>query len=163
MKHPSIALVVCTLLASTALAQDDAAERAIVDAYMAAYSAADFDAMEEFMAEDVVFSDPTATDQGETGLLHHGRDEVMAALRSFAAQYQPLALGFEWTTVFESNDRYVFMGRVNATYPVEQEGMVYRWSAAQTTVVHLRHGKVVRQDDFADYEGAEAGLVAAER
>lgn len=170
-----LALVACIATSATAaglfcapvLAQEsasdaDAANRAIIDAYMAAYSAADFEAMEPFMAEDVVFSDPTATGLGETGLLHHSRDEIMAALREFDAQYNPIALNFEWDTIFESNDRYVFMGRVNAIYPVDQEGMVFRWSAPQTTVIHLRDGRVVEQYDFADYEGAEQGLVPAE-
>lgn len=133
----------------------------MINAYMAAYSAADFEAMEGFMAEDVVFADPTATGQGETGLLHHGRDEIMTALREFDAQYNPIGLNFTWDTVFVSNNRYVFMGRVNATYPVEQDGMVFQWSAAQTTVIHLRDGLIVEQYDFADYEGAQQGLVPA--
>ncbi|WP_420430354.1 nuclear transport factor 2 family protein [Hyphobacterium sp.] len=134
----------------------------IINAYMAAYSAADFDAMEPFMAEDVVFSDPTATGLGEAGLLHHGRAETMAAVRDFAAEYNPIALNFEWDTVFESNDRYVFMGSVNALYPVEEDGMVYRWSAPQATVIRLRDGLVVEQFDFADYEGAVQGIVPTE-
>ncbi|MEE2565453.1 nuclear transport factor 2 family protein [Hyphobacterium marinum] len=167
MIRSSLAILATMVLSVTAFAQDtdadaDAANRAIVDAYMAAYSAADFDAMEPYMAEDVLFADPTATGQGETGLLHHSRDGIMAALRQFDAQYNPIALNFEWDTVFESNDRYVFIGTVNATYPVDQEGMVFRWSAPQTTVIHLRDGLVVEQYDFADYEGAEQGLVPAE-
>ncbi|MEE2526703.1 nuclear transport factor 2 family protein [Hyphobacterium sp. HN65] len=134
-------------------------DNSIINAYMAAYSAADFDAMEPFLAEDVVFSDPTATGLGEAGLLHHGREDIMAALREFDSNNNPIGLNFEWDTVFESNDRYVYMGRVNATYPTQQEGMVFQWSAAQTTVIHLRDGLVVEQYDFADYEGAEQGLV----
>lgn len=149
--------------ATSTLAQDsDAETRAIVDAYMAHYSAAEFEAMGPYLAEDVIFSDATATGLGETGLLHHGREAVMTALQDFASQYNPIALNFEWDTVFESNDRYVFMGRVNATYPVEQDGMVFQWSAAQTTVLHMRDGQVVEQFDFADYEGAEQGLVPVE-
>ena len=163
MKTILTAAVVCLTLTAGALAQDNDAEtRAIVDQYMTHYSAAEFDAMEPFMAEDVVFSDPTATGMGVAGISHHGRDEIMAALRQFAEQSNPIGLNFEWDTIFESNDRYVFMGRVNATYPVQQEGMVFRWSAAQTTVIHMRDGLVVEQYDFADYEGAEQGLVAVE-
>lgn len=153
------------LIATAGFAQDaetDAANQAIIDAYMAAYSAADFEAMAPFMAEDVVFSDPTATGLGEAGLLHHGREEIMTALREFDQQYNPIALNFEWDTTYESNGRYVFMGRVNATYPVEQDGMVFLWSAPQTTVIHLRDGLIVEQFDFADYEGAEQSLVPAE-
>lgn len=162
MKRLVVAITLGVMLASVGHAQDDAADRAVVDAYMDAYSAADFDAMERYMHEDIVLIDPTATGQGEDGLVHHGRDDVMAALREFAAKYHPIGLDFEWSTVFESNDRYVFMGRVNATYPVEQEDMVFRWSAPQTTVLHVRDGLVVEQFDFADYEGAEQGVVRAD-
>jgi ketosteroid isomerase-like protein len=151
------------VVSASAFAQSvDAETRAIVDTYMAHYSAAEFEEMAPYMAEDVVFSDPTATGLGEAGLRHHGRDEVMAALQEFATQYNPIGLNFEWDTVFESNDRYVFMGRVNATYPTDQDGMVFQWSADQTTVIHMRDGLVVEQFDFADYEGAEQGLVPAE-
>lgn len=169
MNHLLIGMVVTTLAASAALAQDaesdtsnDAANQAVIDAYMAAYSAADFDAMEQYIAEDVVFSDPTATDQGETGLYHDSRESIMQALREFDAQYNPIALNFEWDTTFESNGRYVFMGRVNSTFPVEQEGMVFMWSAPQTTVIYLRDGLVVEQYDFVNYEGAHQRLVPAE-
>lgn len=155
-------LVACAAACAQETDMADAENQALIDAYMAAYSAADFDAMEAFMAEDVVFSDPTATGMGEPGLLHHSRDEIMTALREFDAQFNPIALNFEWHTTFESNDRYVFMGSVNATYPVEEDGMVFRWSAPQTTVIHLRDGLIVEQFDFADYEGAVQEIVAAE-
>ncbi|WP_109261555.1 nuclear transport factor 2 family protein [Hyphobacterium indicum] len=162
MKNIIFAVTGSLLVSAGASAQDsDAETRAAVDAYMAHYSAAEFDAMEAYMAEDVVFVDPTATGMGEAGMVHHGRADIMEALREFAAQNNPIGLNFEWDTVFESNDRYVFMGRVNATYPVDQEGMVFRWSAPQTTVIHMSGGFVVEQYDFADYEGAEQGLVPA--
>jgi len=151
------------ILAASASAQDhDTDTRTIVDEYMAHYSAAEFDEMEAFLAEDVFFSDVTATGLGDAGMVHHGRDSIMAALDEFVEQNNPIGLNFEWNTVFESNDRYVFMGRVNATYPVEQDGMVFLWSAAQTTIIHMRDGLVIEHFDFADYEGAEQGLVPAE-
>jgi len=163
MKNIMTAAAGSLLLSAAAFAKDTNAEtRAIVDAYMAHYSAAEFEEMAAYMADDVVFVDPTATGHGESGITHHSRDEIMAVLRDFAEQNNPIGLNFEWETVFESNDRYVFMGRVNATYPVQQEGMVFRWSAAQTTVIHMRDGLVVEQYDFADYEGAEQGLAAVE-
>lgn len=163
MKNIIFAVAGSLFLSVAVSAQDsDAESRAAVDAYMAHYSAAEFDAMEAYLAEDAVFIDATATGLGESGLVHHGRDSIMTALREFSAQNNPIGLNFEWDTVFESNDRYVFMGRVNATYPVDQEGMVFRWSAPQTTVIHMRGGFVAEQYDFADYEGAEQGLVRAD-
>jgi hypothetical protein len=132
-------------------------------AYMEHYSAVDWDTMEGYLAEDVVFADPTAMgpDYGEDGALYEGREAVMEALRSFSASYNPIELGFEWDTVFESNGRVVFMGHVNALYPARTEGQNFRWRAEQVTVVTVRDGVVIRHDDYANYANPEQGLIPA--
>jgi len=149
----------------TALAQDaemGEAER-IAREYMAAYSAVDFETMASFMAENIVFSDTTATNTGDpNGLEGRSRDAAMTMLNEFAEQYNPIELGFVWDTVFESNNRVVFMGHVNALYPTEDPTQVFRWRAAQTAVVTVIDGQVVRHQDFANYTGAEQGLIPAE-
>ena len=82
-------------------------------------------------------------------------------LRSFSASYNPIELGFEWDTVFESNGRVVFMGHVNALYPARTEGQNFRWRAEQVTVVTVRDGVVIRHDDYANYANPEQGLIPA--
>ncbi len=161
-----VAAGAAAVLASVgAFAQDEdmsEAER-VARAYMAAYSAADFDAMEPFMAEDISFSDTTATGTDDPdGLNLEGRAAAMELLHQFEAENHPIGLNFEWDTVFESNNRVVFMGRVNATYPTNEENRVFVWSSAQTSVLTVVDGLVVRHQDFANYPGAEQGLVDAD-
>ena len=153
------------VLSPTALAQDAEIGEAehIARDYMAAYSGVDFETMATFMAEDMMFSDPTATGtDNPVGIQTEGREATLAMLNAFAAQYNPIELGFVWDTVFESNNRVVFMGHVNAIYPTDDPTQVFRWRAAQTAVVTVMDGQVVRHQDFANYSGAEQGLIPAE-
>ena len=153
-----------TLFWAPAAAQDMSEAEALARDYMVHYSAADWDGMEAYLAEDVMFSDPTALgeDAGPDGHQYDSRDGIMAALRAFDERYNPIELGFEWDTVFESNNRVVFMGHVNARYPTEDPEHHFRWRAEQVTVITVRDGMIVRQDDFANYAAPETGLVPAE-
>lgn len=168
MKRLIAALAALILLPAAALSQDAAPEMSeteqIARTYMDAYSRVDWDAVEALMHEEIDFRDPTALGEGlgADGLVHQGREDTMEALREFGAAYNPLGLNFEWDVIFESNGRVVFMGHVNATYPTDQEGQVFRWRAAQATVLELQDGQVIRHLDFADYAHAEQGLVAEE-
>jgi ketosteroid isomerase-like protein len=165
MKNWILPFAITLCLTAPAIAQDDrSTAESLAREYMAHYSAVDWDSMETFLAEDVVFSDPTAlgADLGPDGIQHTGRTEAMSMLREFSQQYQPIELGFVWDTVFESNGRVVFMGHVNALYPTEQDGQVFRWRAEQVTVITVRDGEIIRHDDFANYAGPEQGLIAVE-
>lgn len=156
------ALAALLLLPAAASAQEMSETEEIARAYMDAYSRVDWDAMEALMHAEIDFRDPTALGEGigPDGLIHRGRRDTMGALREFDAAYNPIGLNFEWDTIFESNGRVVFMGHVNATYPTDTEGQVFRWRAAQATILELEDGKVIRHLDFADYAHAEQGLVA---
>ena len=165
MKNHTVAAALIASLAwmPAAWAQEMSEAEQLAREYMEHYSAVDWDAMEAFLAEDAVFADTTAMgpDYGEDGVMYEGRDEVMASLRSFSARYNPIELGFEWDTVFESNGRVVFMGHVNALYPARTEGQNFRWRAEQVTVVTVRDGKAIRHDDYANYATPEQGLIPA--
>jgi ketosteroid isomerase-like protein len=169
MTHKHKGLRTIALLAAGTLfwgpvaAQDMSEAEALARDYMVHYSAADWDGMEPYLAEDVVFSDPTALgeDAGPDGYLFESRAAAMAALRDFDARYNPIELGFEWDTVFESNNRVVFIGHVNARYPTEDPDQHFRWRAEQVTVLTVRDGQIVRQHDFVNYAAPERGLVPA--
>jgi ketosteroid isomerase-like protein len=165
MKKHTVAAALIASLAwmPAAWAQEMSEAEQLARAYMEHYSAVDWDAMETYLAEDVVFSDPTALgpDYGEDGAHYEGREAVMASLRTFSETYNPIELGCEWDTVFESNGRVVFMGHVNALYPARTEGQNFRWRAEQVTVVTVRDGKVIRHDDYANYATPEQGLIPA--
>ena len=167
MKHAIALAAAAVILAGTpARAQDhEDAERLARD-YMEHYAATDWDAMAPMMAEDILFWDPTATGQGngsgDNGYRYEGREATLQALHEFSERYHPITLGFQWDTVFESNNRVVFIGHVDARYPMETPGQQFRWSAPQVTVLTVRDGLIVRHEDFADYTGAEAGPVTVE-
>lgn len=151
------------LAGASATAQEAGETEALARAYMAAYSELDLDAMEGFLAEDVIFTDQTSTDPAHPGGIDLlGRDALRQTLDDFIAQYQPITLGFEWETVFESNSRVVFIGHVNALYPTEDPAQRFRWRSRQVTVLTVDNGRVVEHRDYANYPGAEQGLVPVE-
>ena len=162
-------LITMASLATALLLQDaepsamSEAER-VARAYMSAYSQMDLEAMESYLAEDAEFEDRTATGPlaGEDGHHYETRAETMAMLQGFQAQYNPIELGFDWHTVFESNDRVIFSGHVNALYPTQDSNQNFRWRAEQVTVITVRDGSVVRHQDFANYAHPEQGLVPAD-
>ncbi|WP_291843858.1 nuclear transport factor 2 family protein [Maricaulis sp.] len=165
-RFPALAgfTAVLTLMAAPALhAQGDANASAetIALTYMSHYSDVDWDAMEALLAEDVVFRDPTAEspELGAAGIAGNGRDAMMSLLRAFSETYHPIELGFEWDKVFTSNSRVVFVGHVNALYPAQEEGQVFRWRSEQVTVITVRDGLVVEHQDFANYVSPEQGLI----
>ena len=160
-----------TILISTALAVTGAAAHAqemseaesVARAYMDAYSRIDLDAMASFVADDVLFVDATATGTGNPdGLSGEGREAMRALLQDFVDQYHPIELGFVWDDVFESNSRVIFIGHVNALYPTQDPAQRFRWRSQQVTVVTVEDGRVVEHRDYANYPGAEQGLVPAQ-
>lgn len=151
-------------VATTAAQEEPSTQRSqseaerIARAYMDAYSAADWNAMAPFMAEDILFTDHTNPDPDFEHELR-GRDALLTTLHAFSAQYGVAELGFEWAHVFESNGIVVFSGFVNSLgAPPEQEA-AYRWRAEQVTVIRIVDGRVARHDDFANYNGAQISRV----
>jgi len=156
-----IAVAVTMLLITPSTAEDMSDSEKIAREYMNQYSAVNLEMMESYLAEDVIFSDPTAMgpDIASDGIYHEGRDEALAALREFVENAHPIELGFIWDTVFESNDRVVFIGEVNALYPTEKKGQVFRWQSPQVTVLTLREGKIIRHVDYANYATPDLSLL----
>ena len=87
---------------------------------------------------------------------------MRALLQDFVDQYHPIELGFVWDDVFESNSRVIFIGHVNALYPTQDPAQRFRWRSQQVTVVTVEDGRVVEHRDYANYPGAEQGLVPAQ-
>jgi len=158
---PLAALAAFALLATGVNAQNSSDSERIARDYMASYAAIDWDAMESMLAEDAIFEDSTAIgpDIGIDGLRHEGREETMTALRAFSETNQPIELGFVWETVFQSNERVVFIGEVNALFPTQTEGQTFRWRAEQVSVITIRDGQVVRHQDFANYRSPDQSLI----
>lgn len=151
------------LTGASAHAQEMSEAETVARAYVDAYSRVDWDAMAALMSGDIIFADHTATGTDDPeGIVTEGREALLEMLRGFEAQYHPIALGFVWETVFNSNDTVVFIGHVNALYPTEDPARHFRWRSQQVTAVTVRDGLVAEHRDFANYPGAEQGLVPAE-
>lgn len=120
--------------------------------YVAAYSAADWDAMEPFMSDDFVLVDRTHPQLA--GQKFEGRSAVLAMLRDFGERGGVRGLFLDFPVVFESSGIVVFTGHVNTLSRAPEVGFGLRWRADQVTILTVREGKVVRHEDFANYGGA---------
>ncbi|MGE0045873.1 MAG: nuclear transport factor 2 family protein [Hyphomonadaceae bacterium] len=120
-------------------------------AYLAAYSAANWDGVAAMLAPGAIFTDRTAPrDRADYPSEISGRDAIVAALRGFGIGRFEYAL----TRTYESGGATAFIGAVSVFYP-QPDGRTYVWRSSIVTVVTAENGRVTRQDDFADYAGAE--------
>ena len=119
-------------------------------AYIAAYSAADWDRMSTFMADSVAFVDRTNPDPAFVAVTR-GRAAVLAMLRTFGSSGGVESLDFDFPLVFASNNVVVFSGRVNTLSRPSGGNGAYRWRSDQVIALTIGDGKVVRHEDFADY------------
>jgi ketosteroid isomerase-like protein len=122
---------------------------AVARQYIAAYSAADWDAMAPFMAEDFVLVDRTSPEFG--GQEFRGSEAVLAMLRDFGKSSKIIGLFLDFPVVFESSGIVVFTGHVNTLSRTPEEGFGQQWRAEQVTILTIRDGKVARHEDFANY------------
>lgn len=143
-----------------ALAQEPARSEVeqIARAYMQAYSEADWDGMAPFMGDDFVLIDRTNPDP-DFEAEHRGRDFALEMLRTFGREQGVIELGFEFPTVFESNNLVIFSGFVNVYAAPPSVDYAYRWRAEQVTVLTIRDGRVVRHEDYANYRTPVAARV----
>lgn len=141
-------IAVCAAVAARA-GEPSSAERLARD-YLAVYAAVDTAAMARFLSPDAVFADQTARPADGGPIVLDGRDTFLKQLKTYGLS----KLEYELASVFESNGRVVFIGRVNAFYPREAGGAL-RFRSRIVTVITVEAGKVARHEDFADYANAE--------
>lgn len=124
----------------------------LADAYIEAYSAANFENLADFYADDAVFTDPTSLLFGRRNALYdiQGKDNVIAALKAYVAQYGEGHIRYDVKQKFEGGG-----------YVVYQAILHYDWgkgklkgSAPISTIVHIEDGKVQEHRDYFDYRGA---------
>lgn len=145
----ALAVFIAPVAAFAQEAQPSETER-IARAYMQAYSDANWDAMAPFMGDEYVLIDRTNPDPGFQPE-HHGREAALQMMRAFGRDQGVIELGFEFPTVFESNNIVVFSGFVNVHAAPPGVDYAYRWRAEQVTALTIRDGRVVRHEDLANY------------
>ncbi len=138
--------------------RDVEAER-VARAYVAAYSAADWNGMERYMSPDFVLVDHTNPDPG---FLPEYRTPATALgmLRKFGTEGGVHALDFDFPTVFASNGVVVFQGYVNTRSTPPGRDATFVWRTRQVTIITIRDGLVERHEDLADYTHAVVSRAA---
>lgn len=146
------ALVVSTEVAGAEPDPNAEAER-VARAYVAAYSAADWDRMAPYMAPDFVLIDRTNPDPAFLPEYRTPKT-ALGMLRRFGRDSGVHALDFDFPTVFASNGVVVFQGHVNTRSTPPGRAATFVWRARQVTIITVRNGLVERHEDLADYAHA---------
>lgn len=144
------------LLISPAYAEDaePSATVSIAEDYLAAYSTFDTAAMAPFLADEMVFYDPTSANQSaDSGpFMFEGKDAVLKGLGDYAGQYQSFSVDYDIERQYESEGVVVFIAMLSWTV-ISPDGETATGSAPIVTAVTVKDGKVIKHTDYYDYKG----------
>ena len=139
-----------SLLASASLIVTQGAETSSLDVaqtYIAAYSSQDFETMEELMADDAVFIDPTSFDLVYVGNPIHwtGFEEIRAGISSWN-----IARGvYHIDRVYEAAGRVVFDATMDVFYATSEGERGYRYPIV--TIITVEDGLVTEHRDYTGF------------
>lgn len=166
-KAASLAIAGCMLAmgaplsAQTAPKQDYAAVGAatapVADAYFAAYTSRDWDALEPLLAEGASFQDPTAT-HVFGGVLSEGRSAMMERFRVGYAGITHMEFAMDRRLV--SAETAIYEGALHWGLDLGN-GTSVDSLTPMVIVLTVEGGKVVRHRDYVDYAPFIAAVRAA--
>jgi len=136
------------VLANAGLAADQpAGSIEIAQAYIAAYEGQDFEAMREFMADDVVFTDPTSFDLAFVREPIHwtGADEILAGVSAWNVARGEHHLD----RVYEAAGRVVFDANMDVFYATSEGERGFRYPII--TIVTVENGLVTEHRDYTGF------------
>ena len=143
------------LLISPAIA-DDAVNTSVevAEAYLAAYSTFETANIEPFLADEMVFMDPTSEDESADGgpFMFDGKEAVLKGLGDYAAQYSSFTLSYDVKKRYESEGVVVFIADLTWSL-VTADDKSMTAGAPIVTAVTVKDGKVVNHLDLYDYKG----------
>ncbi len=131
---------------ATYLAASDST-RIVGEAYMQAYIAENWDAIEGMLSEKASFRDPTA-EALWGGALASGREAMM---QKFRTGYAGIELAFEQSRATFSGYYAIFEGTLTWSAPVQGGGRVEAKDSPFVVILRVEGGKVVEHRDYADY------------
>ena len=152
----ALALVATPLAAAEAVEEPTKSDAivSVAEDYLAAYSTFNVDTMAPFMADDMIFADPTSTEQNADGgaFMFNGKDAVLKGLGDYAAQYKSFSVAYDVERRYESNGVVVFVAQL--TYDLmTNEDKHYAGTAPIVTAITVKDGKIVKHLDLYDYAG----------
>jgi ketosteroid isomerase-like protein len=126
--------------------------------YLAAYFQKDWATLEQLLAENATFSDPTASRlfgaAGKTG--------KVAIMQAFRDHYAAISFNFHQERSWVAIDHVVFTGQLSWTYQL-QKGQLKVEKMPLMVVLHVVDGQVVSHQDYADYRPYFAAEAAHHR
>ena len=138
----SATLALTLLSAQPALADDNPV--ALAQAYINAYEAQDFDAMRDFMADEMVFIDPTSFD-----LVHvseaanwSGPDATIAGISAWNIH----SGAYRIERIYEAAGRVIFDGAFDAHMATPDGVRTFRYPIV--TIITVEDGQVVEHRDY---------------
>ena len=133
--------------AGSAYAQASAATAPVADAYFAAYTSRDWDALEPLLAAEATFADPTAT-RVFGGVKSDGKAAIM---ERFRVGYAGLThMRFATTRRLVSGDVVIYEGTLDWGLDLG-DGTTVGSVTPMVIVVTVADGKVVEHRDYVDY------------
>ena len=149
-----VAAVTALGLTPLALA-DDESDRAVAEAYIAAYEHQDYEAMRALYAEDAVFVDPTSFQLPQMPPINwQGRDTILEGIASWGIS----GLEMHLDRSYNASGAVVFDGNADVVYATPAGPRVFNYPIV--TIVTIRDGQVVEHRDYTDFTGARETTAA---
>lgn len=153
----SLAAFGCVL--ATASAATTAELNQVADAYLAAYTAQDFDRLAPFYTEASVFDDPTAAGIWGEAFTVKGGANIVHAMRTGWTLVKSITFNVRERITF--HDRVVSVGTSVITMDGAmfggERGRLYTFAFPAVTILQIDDGKVLLHLDHYDYSALRQG------
>ena len=151
----------CALLAGLCLTPfalaDAESDRAVAEAYIAAYESQDYDAMRTLYADDAVFVDPTSFHLPSMPPIDwQGSETIIAGITSWGIA----RLEYHLDNSFTASGAVIFDGTADVVYSIPAGDRVFNYPIV--TIITVSDGHVVEHRDYTDYAGSREITPAAE-
>tara|TARA_R110000868_G_scaffold45045_3_gene149906 strand:- start:50993 stop:51484 length:492 start_codon:yes stop_codon:yes gene_type:complete len=143
----------CSILAGlclTPLALADAdSDRAVAEAYLAAYESQDYETMRTLYADDAVFVDPTSFHLSSMPPIEwQGPETIIAGIASWGLAH----IDYHPERSFTASGAVVFEGDADVYYTTPGGDRVFNYPIV--TIITISDGRVVEHRDYTDYAGS---------
>lgn len=147
MKRSLTLLFILSTISLHAHAQD---LKTLSRQYIDAYFSMDQDKYGEFLAEDVIWSDPTWSEVDPNNKPVSGKVAVLTHLKTATMGLTNLSYSIE--EHFVSGPIAVFEGIMKYTFTDNSSGKAFDFSLREVSVLEFRKDKIIKHTDYSDFK-----------
>ncbi|GAB5382825.1 MAG: hypothetical protein Alis2KO_41660 [Aliiglaciecola sp.] len=140
-------------------ANTEPSAKQIAQRYMQHYSNANFQDMATLMDPNIRFEDLTFPVNQGGPAIYKGKTSLIGALEDFKQTSKLIRLGFEFESIYASENIVTFIGRVNSLYATSAENQTYQWQARQVSVIQVKNNLVISHSDYVDYANPSEKII----